>query len=78
MGKNVKLQQDRERKYQLVQEDPDYINAPGYSNSLQQVLKRHPDGVSDNAISKYLLLPLERIQEIFVTACAKLRSRLQD
>lgn len=78
MGKNVKLQRDRQRKHQQVQDDPDYINAPSYNNSLQQVIKRHPEGVPDAAIGKYLLLTPEQVQEIFVEACAKLRSRLQD
>ena len=57
--------------------DPDYLNAPNYDNSLAKVRLAHPEGVPDKDIAKYLGMPIEQIELIRDRALEKLRKYLR-
>jgi hypothetical protein len=56
--------------------DPDFIVAPRYNNSLRELLKKHPDGVSDNVIQKCLDLTAAELEQANASILSKLRGKL--
>ena len=78
MRKAVRIQTDKDADRKLkVQQDPDFVVAPGYENSLARVQSAHPEGVPDSDIVKYLLLKDKaELEAIHSAACLKLRQLL--
>lgn len=59
-----------------ISEDADFIRAPKFNNSIATLLRRHPDGIEDKAIARYLMLEEEEIELIYQEAVEKIRKQL--
>lgn len=57
-----------------IEEEEDYVHCPRLSNSLKKFLYRNPEGSKDSVIAKLLMIPEERVQEIYDEAVSKIRS----
>ena len=61
---------------QRLDTDPDFIIAPRYNNSLRELIRRHPEGVSDNTIQKCLDLTQAEYDKTTESVMLKLRGKL--
>ena len=78
MRKSSKVQQDRDAAKRVrILNDPDFINAPSYGNSLEKVRQSHPEGVPEKDIEKYLLMTKEEIVTLRTGAIEKIRRYLR-
>lgn len=59
-----------------VDEDPDYIVAPKYNNSLRELLAAKPNGISDSFICSALEMSLDELGQTYRSALNKLRIAL--
>jgi len=58
----------------LIDKDPDYINCAKYKFSLNEMLKKHPDGVkSSRLIAKALLTTEENVEKMYASVVKKLK-----
>jgi hypothetical protein len=78
MRKSARIQVDKDADKKLkVAQDPDFVNSPGFENSLAKVKSAHPEGIPDSDIVKYLCLKDKtELEEIHAAACLKLRQHL--
>ena len=67
---------DKEMLRKKIIEDEDFIYCPRLSNSLEKLLSKNPNGVTDERIGKVLLIEDEEIKEIYESALKKLRKAL--
>jgi len=67
----------REKARQLIDEDPDFINAPAYSNSLKKFLKESKIEAKDSTIAKMLMMTTEEFKAVYESALKKLRIGLE-
>lgn len=44
---------------QKIKNDPDFIYAEDFNNSLKKILKNNPDGISDTKVMQYLKISKE-------------------
>ena len=56
--------------------DPDFIHSVKHNNSLSELLKQNPNGVSDAVICRILCLTPEELQSLYNSAIMKLRTTL--
>lgn len=56
----------------------DYIIYPKYKNSLTELLKHNPNGVSDKIICEALDMELKELKKIYSEALSKLKRLLDD
>ena len=63
-------------KNKKIWSDPDFIIAPKYQNSLNKMLKDHPNGVPTKVICKALQITPEELQSIYDSAILKLQKAL--
>ena len=68
---------DEREKNNKIANDPDFLRAPNYGNSLLKVRQAHPEGVPDKDIAKYLSLSIDEIKAIHQAALEKLREYLR-
>ncbi len=59
-----------------IENDEDFIYCPRLSNSLNSLLKVHPNGVENDRISKVLLISEDEVESIFQRAIKKFRKIL--
>jgi hypothetical protein len=64
---------DRKR----LQEDEDYIHNPKLKNSIEEVQKKYPDGVSDKDIAKMLSIPIKHVRFLYASAIKKIRKKIK-
>jgi len=69
---------DRDDISKRVQEEEDYVRCPKCSNSLSKFLAKNPDGVDDTIISRLLMMPEEKIHEIYQEAVKALREKMKE
>lgn len=77
MSSHGLVQDDDAAKRHKILNDPDFVCAPAYSNSLARIKQTHPEGVPDKDIAKYLDMPEGEINQIYAEACVKIRQYLQ-
>lgn len=65
--------ENKEDLAKRVMEEEDYVRAPKFSNSLSKFLARNSDGVENATIARLLMIPEEKVEEIFQEAVLKLR-----
>jgi uncharacterized protein with PIN domain len=61
-----------------VREEEDYIRCPKCNNSLTKFLAKNSDGVEDGAIARLLMIPEEKVQEIYDEAVEKIKKEMVD
>lgn len=79
--KNLKISKalknsHKARVLEKINSDPDYIYCKKYNNSISEILKKHPNGIPDNIISKVLRLKPNQLSIIFSKILAKLKEGL--
>jgi hypothetical protein len=67
---------DLEELLEKIKTDPDFVIYPSLDNSLKKVLKAHPDGMSDQKITKALMMTEEDVKEKLESALEKIREAL--
>jgi hypothetical protein len=69
---------DKEDIQKRITEEEDYIRCPKCSNSLTKFLAKNSEGVEDSTIARLLMIPEEKVQEIYEDAVKKLREGMVD
>lgn len=59
-----------------IESEEDFVFAIKYGYSLKQMMRENPNGLTDQQISRALLIPLEEVEEIFSSAIKKIRQGL--
>lgn len=69
---------DKDDVKRRIESEEDYIRCPKFSNSLNKFVAKNDDGVPNGTIARLLLLPEEKVEEIYEEAVAKLREEMVD
>lgn len=69
---------DKDDILKRIREEEDYIRCPKCSNSLAKFLAKNSEGVEDSTIARLLMIPEEKVQEIYEDAVKKLREGMVD
>jgi hypothetical protein len=59
---------DKDDIQKRILEDEDYIRCPKFSNSITKFVAKNPEGVEDNVIGRLLVIPEEKVEEIYQEA----------
>lgn len=59
-----------------ISEEEDFIHCPKFFNSLTKFLAKNDDGVQNNTIARLLMIPEEKVEEIYEEAVKKLRKEM--
>lgn len=59
-----------------IKNDPDFIRAPKFENSLQKLLVKMDNPLENNAIGRLLLLSPEEVEEIYQESIEKLKKEI--
>lgn len=62
----------------LIETDPDFINIKRFDYSLNNLLKRYPEGVPDRIIAAALQMTEDEIQSLYTTVLDKLRKKINN
>lgn len=69
---------DRDDLTKRVAEEEDYIRCPKFSNSLTKFLAKNSEGAENSVIARLLMIPEEKVEEIYDEAVKKLREEMVD
>lgn len=69
---------DKDDILKRIKEEEDYIRCPKCSNSLAKFLAKNSEGVEDSTIARLLMIPEEKVQELYEEAVKKLREGMVD
>lgn len=69
---------DKDEVQRRIKEEEDYIRCPKCSNSLTKFVAKNPEGVENKIIGRLLMLPEEKINEIYREAIKRLRDRMEE
>lgn len=69
----MKNKQSEEDLKKLIEEDPDFINAPRHNFSLKEFTKNRDDAVKNRHISRLLLIDEAEIEPLYARAIKSLR-----
>ena len=64
-----------EKKRKILEED-DFIDHPKFKNSINKLIEKYPEGVSNEVIAKVLNISEEEVEETYNSAIQKLRDNL--
>lgn len=67
---------DKEEILKRVKEEEDYIRCPKCSNSLAKFLAKNSEGVENNVIARLLMIPEEKVEELYQEAVQQLRAEM--
>lgn len=63
---------------QRVKEDPDFIKAPKYGNSLNKFLAKNDKTLENGAIGKLLQISAEQVESLYQESVVELRKGMID
>lgn len=69
---------DKDEIQKRILEEEDYIRSPKCGNSLTKFLAKNPEGAEDSSISRLLMMPEEKVKELYVEAVEMLRKDMED
>lgn len=69
---------DKDEILKRIREEEDYVRCPKCSNSLAKFLAKNSEGVDDSVIARLLMIPEEKVQELYDEAVKKLRKDMKD
>lgn len=75
---NLVKQMDKESIAKRVQDEEDYVRCPKFNNSLTKFLVKNSEGVENSVIARLLMIPEEKVEEIYAEAIRKLRDEMKD
>jgi len=61
-----------------IREEDDYVRCPKCSNSLTKFLIKNSDGVEDQVIARLLMVPEEKVKELYEEAVKRLRREMRE
>lgn len=61
----------------MIENDPDFIFSKKFDFSLDKMLERYPDGISNKMIARSLLLTEQDVSEILESIIQKFRNQLK-
>lgn len=64
---------DKNEIQRKILEEEDYVRCPKCSNSLVKCVARNPEGVDNSAIARFLMIPEEKVNEIYKEAIEMLK-----
>lgn len=64
---------DKDDIMKRILEDDDYIRCPKCSNSVTKFVAKNPEGVENNVIGRLLMIPEEKVEEIYQDAIEMLK-----
>ena len=64
---------DKKVLKEKILQDEDFIYCPRLGNSVEQLLKKNPDGIDEERMSKVLLLTEDEISDIYNKALKKIK-----
>lgn len=64
---------DKDDIQKRIQEDEDYIKCPKCSNSVDKFVAKNPKGVDNAVIGRLLVMPEEKVEEIYEEAVELLK-----
>jgi hypothetical protein len=67
---------DRDDISKRVTEEEDYIRCPKFSNSLSKFLAKNSEGVENSVIARLLMIPEEKVEEVYGEAVQQLRKEM--
>lgn len=62
-----------ENKRHRIENEEDFIDCIRFKNSLNKILEKYPDGVSDDTICRVLDITQEELDNLFHSAIVQLR-----
>lgn len=68
----------KEAMRELVDTSEDFVFAPKHSYSLRKLLSANPNGLTDQQISRALMIPVEQVEAEYQSAMNKIRRILGD
>ena len=69
---------DKDDIQKRIRDEEDYIRCPKCSNSLAKFLAKNSEGCEDSTIARLLMIPEEKVQELYEEAVKKLREGMVD
>ena len=69
---------DRDDITKRVTDEEDYIRCPKFSNSLTKFLAKNSEGVENSVIARLLMIPEDKVEEIYDEAVERLRKEMAD
>lgn len=72
------VKMDKDELQKRVTNEEDYIRCPKFSNSLTKFIAKNSEGVEDSTIARLLMIPEEKVEEIYEEAIKKLREDMVD
>jgi hypothetical protein len=67
---------DKEDIAKRVAEEEDYIRCPKFSNSITKFVAKNSEGVENSVIARLLMIPEEKVEEIYAEAVRELRAEM--
>ena len=67
---------DRDSIAKRVRDEEDYVRCPKCSNSLAKFLAKNSEGVENSVIARLLMIPEEKVEEIYQEAVQQLRAEM--
>lgn len=68
----------KEQILSSIKTDPDFIRSAEFKNSLNELMERYPEGVSDSVIARVLMVNKEKVQEIYEASLKVLKAAIGD
>jgi hypothetical protein len=72
------MAEDKDELQQKVLTEEDYVRAPKFSNSMAKFVARNSDGVENATIARLLMIPEDKVEEIYQEAIVLLREGMVD
>ena len=76
-GKNDAAE-TRKKMKELIDSDPDFINAPHFSNSLNIFMKESKKELKDASLARMMMMSTEEFRKTYLSALSKIKRALQD
>ena len=73
-----KKKMDKDEISKRIREEEDYIRSPKHANSLTKFLAKNSEGVENKVIARLLMIPEEKVEEIYEDAVKQLRAEMAD
>ncbi len=61
----------------MLEKDPDFIYSKRFDFSIEKMLERYPDGVSNKNIAQVLLITEEEVERIYQDSILKIRAAMK-
>lgn len=70
------MKKEKKTPKEMIETDEDYINCPHSKNSLRVLIQKNPDGISNERISKVLMITEKEVEEAYESALSKIKAKL--